>query len=55
MWVLFVFYAVKYRMMDRFIVFFDLFSTAVQPAGMLYVVYIIYSTVWDTYDLLDYR
>jgi chitin synthase len=31
----------------RFIVFMDLFATAVQPAGLIYVAYLIYSTLTD--------
>lgn len=39
----------------RFIVFLDLFSTVVQPAGMIYVVYLIYSLVTNrsTFPLLS--
>jgi chitin synthase len=32
----------------RFIVFFDLFSTLVQPAGFLYVIYLVYSIIAKT-------
>ena len=31
----------------RFVVFLDLFATMVQPAGMVYVGYLIYSTIVD--------
>ena len=31
----------------RFVIFMDLFATVVQPAGMIYVIYLIYSILTD--------
>ena len=36
----------------RFVIFMDLFATVVQPAGLVYVAYLIYSTITDPNQMI---